>query len=667
MSGISPKIKSTNRIAVPLLAVSLAISSAAGSLLHASTLSSEPAMMNSTTHESVVTGNRVRLIVKTTGTLTDAQKSTLTKLGCDVYRNLPIIGSVALSAPMSNVDKLSALPFVVHVSEDAVAHKTDAFTVGSSVAGPAFTQLGLTGYGIGIAVIDSGITAVPDNQQVPAGIKLSPGISSNRIVASMSFIQNTSAPAPGPAPAPAPGASSTNDQCGHGTHVAGIIAGDGTSSYGPGYSQTFFGIARFTNLVNLRVLDQNGAGSVSNVVAAIQWAVTNKAKYNIRIINLSLGQPVTQSYTTDPLCQACEAAWNQGLFVVCAAGNAGRLNSTSTAGAPNEGWGTAYGSIESPGNDPLVLTVGATKSIDGIRADDRIATYSSRGPTVGDCVIKPDLVAPGNEVISDLSPGCTLQTLYASTNSVPMSTYQSNANPHAVSTNYFILSGTSMSAPVISGAAALLLQANPNLTPDTLKARLMTSCDPITFADGTTDVCTFGAGYVDILSALASTVVATQPARSPSVYVDSTGVVRVKMDNALWGSGATQNPDGSWTIAANATIWGTGLTQVVNLYGQNALWGSTSGVGSSNALWGSTALSSTNALWGSQALWGSNALWGDGPSNSPDTDSATVDLSSCAIDGDLSPMFNDKGHVMRVHLRFHSELPRNPHHIQWGN
>src|SRR5207249_10554020 len=129
----------------------------------------------------------------------------------------------------------------------------------------------------------------------------------------------------------------------------------------------------------------------------------------------SLGHPVGESHSTDPLCQAVEAAWKAGIFVVCAAGNDGRLNSTIAAGADNEGWGTAYGSIQVPGNDPYVITVGATKSIDGIRAHDKIATYSSRGPSRVDIVLKPDIVAPGNHIISTLADGSYLDTQHSDT------------------------------------------------------------------------------------------------------------------------------------------------------------------------------------------------------------------------------------------------------------
>src|SRR5262249_15352551 len=197
-----------------------------------------------------------------------------------------------------------------------------------------------------------------------------------------------------------PNDSSTDDACGHGTHVAGIVAGNGAASSDTDCFRTFLGIARSTSLVNVRVLDQNGQASVSTVISGIQWAIDNKSAYNIRVMNLSVGHPVGESYQTDPLCQACEAAWGNGIVVIAAAGNDGRLNASVTECSDNEGFGTKYGSIGSPGNDPYVITVGAMKSVDGSRANDTIATYSSRGPTLGDLTLKPDVVAPGNQVIS---------------------------------------------------------------------------------------------------------------------------------------------------------------------------------------------------------------------------------------------------------------------------
>ena len=124
------------------------------------------------------------------------------------------------------------------------------------------------------------------------------------------------------------------------------------------------GIAPDANLVNVRVLDAQGSGAVSNVIAGLNWIVQNKAKYNIRVVNVSLGHPVYENYKTDPLNKAVEAAWKAGIFVVCSAGNDGRI-SDDTGAYPNdnEGYGTAYGTIQCPGNDPLVITVGAMKNM----------------------------------------------------------------------------------------------------------------------------------------------------------------------------------------------------------------------------------------------------------------------------------------------------------------
>jgi serine protease AprX len=148
------------------------------------------------------------------------------------------------------------------------------------------------------------------------------------------------------------------------------------------------------NLIDLRALDMNGAGTDSTVIAAIQQAIALKNTYNIRVINLSLGRGIPVSYTQDPLCQAVESAWKAGIVVVVAAGNYGRLSISGSNG---------FGTVTAPGNDPYVLTVGATKSNGSpYWSAQTLASYSSKGPTTYDHVAKPDLVAPGNAVISML-------------------------------------------------------------------------------------------------------------------------------------------------------------------------------------------------------------------------------------------------------------------------
>lgn len=515
------------------------------------------------------------VIAHMNGTLTDTQQLELTHLQADVTRHLTLIHSVEIHVPTRNLAKLAALPFVIHLSSDGEVKKFDEFTTASSGANVAFQQYNLTGKGVGVAVIDSGVRGVWDLEG-----------STPRLTYGPTCI---------------PGDYNPDDLCGHGTHVAGIIAGDGAASTGSQFYHTFYGIARQANIISVRVLDQNGQGSVSNVIAGIQWVVQNRARYNIRVINLSLGHPVGESYQTDPLCQAVEAAWKSGLFVVCAAGNEGRMNAVASAGAPNEGWGTAYGSIQSPANDPYVITVGATKSEDGQKADDEIATYSSRGPSRLDLVLKPDIVAPGNRIISLYSFGSTLyQWNSAENNGLPMSSYIKNgwSGPSA---DYFILSGTSMAAPVVAGAAALMLQANPTLSPDTLKARLMASADKWTFPDGTSDPCTFGAGYIDIPAALASTI--TVPAGtyavSPTLSEDSSGNVSISTS----------------IIAANRSVWGTqSLTDLRSVWGARSVWGTSSNL-----------LSASRSVWGS-SVWSDRSVWG--------TDSSSVDLSSVALFGE---------------------------------
>ncbi len=409
------------------------------------------------------------VIARLDGDLPPARQAQLAALGADVTRHLGFIHSVALSLPERNLAKLAALPFVTHLSYDGKVKKSDAFTDASSGAAYARQNYNLTGKGVTVGVVDSGSSYYQWDLVAPDGTK--------RVIASPDFTQGQQT-------------IQLVDVCGHGTHVAGIIGGNGIASTGPLCTQTYYGIAPQADIASVRVLDQNGASSVSVVLAGLQWVIANKTAYNIRVVNLSLGHPVGESYTTDPLCQAVEAAWKAGIVVVCAAGNNGRLSAVSTPGAGNEGWGTAYGSIQSPGNDPYVITVGATKNMDGSRADDKIATYSSRGPSRLDLILKPDIVAPGNKIISLDVDWSTLSLAYASTDMVPYSAYTtaaasgasgslgaSNCSGAGYSNAYFVLSGTSMAAPVVSGAAALMLQANPSLTPDTIKARLMASAD----------------------------------------------------------------------------------------------------------------------------------------------------------------------------------------------
>jgi serine protease AprX len=446
-----------------------------------------------------------------------------------------------MRVPTRHLGKIAALPFVAHLSADMAVKKCDEFTTEASGANSAYQDYGFTGKGVGVAMIDSGIYPYADLANGNAA--------GNRVTYAPCFV---------------PGEYSPADACGHGTHVAGIIAGIGQASIGPSYTHTYYGIARQANIIGVRVLDAQGQGSVTTTISGIQWAVQNKSVYNIRVINLSLGHPVGESCTTDPLCQAVEAAWKAGIVVVCAAGNSGRASTTQKAGAANEGWGTTYGTINSPGNDPYVITVGATKSMDGNRWHDRIATYSGRGPSRLDLILKPDIIAPGNKVIALGTALSYLYSNFAATNQIPLSTYCPGAHG-MTSHTYFRLSGTSMAAPVVAGAAALMLQANPSLSPDTIKARLMISAGKWAAPDGTTDPCTYGAGYLDIPAALQNTAVATKRALSPALTQDASGNVYL---------------DASGIMSALHIIWGTSINDL------HIIWGTS--VFSDHIIWGTS-------------------------------------------------------------------------------
>lgn len=522
--------------------------------------------------------NAVSVIVqfKTTPTARHHQK--VLSRGGMLRQNLGLVKGAAYVVPAGALAQLAKDPEVAYISPDrglrGVSDSSATLDYHNETLNTSYAWgLGLDGTGIGVAVLDSGIVDIPD-LHIPGG--------ASRIVYSQSFIGNTS--------------GSANDQYGHGSHVAGIIGGNGRKSSGNSDFYTFQGIAPNVNLINLRVLDKNGMGTDSGVISAIETAIRLKDQYNIRVMNLSLGRAAYESYTVDPLCQAVEAAYKAGIVVVVSAGNEGRDNS-----ANNDG----YGTITAPGNDPYVITVGAMKTLGTAdRGDDLIATYSSKGPTAIDHIAKPDLVAPGNLIISLYSSSLLLNKLYPD-NEVPKALYQGDSGGDTSST-YYILSGTSMAAPMVSGTAALMLQQNPALTPDQVKAGLMKTAwktfpQSSTYTDPTTgvtytdqyDLFTVGAGYLDIQAALRSPVVSTGLAKSPVVQYDpaTQSVYFVNDQFAVWGG---SSPD--WSSFA--------------------VWGGSAFVSSNFAVWGGSSPWASFAVWGGSAPWGSStdsgffAVWG---------------------------------------------------------
>lgn len=298
-----------------------------------------------------------------------------------------------------------------------------------SVGVPLAWESGLTGRGIRIAIIDTGIYPHPDfnasdatRNGATSRTKARSSTTSSRIVAFQDYIHNRKTP---------------YDDNGHGTHVAGIAAGNGSASGG-----RYRGIAPEAELVVIKALDANGSGLLSNLIAAIEWTVTQREKYNIRILNLSLGSEAFVPCSQDPLCQAANLAWQAGIVVCAAAGNSGPEPST----------------IASPGISPQIITVGACDDRQSDQqADDTLALFSSRGPTI-EGLNKPDLLCPGQDIMSLRAPGSRLDRQFP------------GREP------YMPLSGTSMATPICSGVAALLLQQQPRRTPNEVKRLLLGAC-----------------------------------------------------------------------------------------------------------------------------------------------------------------------------------------------
>lgn len=531
--------------------------------------------------------SELNIIVRFKAPFSKKQVRSVSAYGGKVYRELPIINSAAYHISKSGLEKLLASGMVASYSIDHQVKATMDVTtqaVGANIA----NSYGWTGQGVGVAILDSGIAN-------PVHPDLTDPNGKSRVTYS-TFARKE---------------STTDDLYGHGTHIAGMIGGRGTDSTGAKYTRTFKGVAPGASFINFAVLDRNGSASDSNVISAIQQAIALKSKYNIRVMNLSFGRPVYQSYRMDPLCQAVEQAWKAGIVVVVAAGNNGRDNSRGTQG---------YGTINSPANDPYVITVGAMRTMGTVsRGDDMLATYSSKGPTLIDHIVKPDIVAPGNQIRSALALGGRLRNQYQA-NDVPLSYYvKGGSDQHG--DQYYEMSGTSMATAVVSGAAALLIQKDPTLTPDQVKGRLMLTAsktfplwgnatDPVTGVTYTVrhDIFSIGAGYLDVNAAINDTNKASGPTLSPVATYDPK-LQQVMLNDNVNGTIAVWGSDAIWGTLA---VWGT---QVIN--GTMAVWGT-------GAVWGTQTVSGTLAVWGTGAIWGNMAVWGTNTPIGAESDTLAV-------------------------------------------
>jgi serine protease AprX len=408
--------------------------------------------------------------------------------GGTVERSLGLVDAVAVEMTAAEAADLAAKdgievsvddPITLHQVAEPTAPAEPRPATGvfvDATGARTVAASGVDGSGVTVAVLDSGIQNLPDFAgRLVGGIDLSGE------------------------------GNPFHDGYGHGTFVAGLVAGNGASSGG-----AYVGEAPGAKLVAIKAAGASGKTRASTVIAGIHWAILNKTRLGIKVLNLSLGASGLESTTTSPLNRAVERAWDAGIVVVTSAGN----------------FGPGYGSISKPGDDPLVVTVGASDDAGtATTTDDTVPAFSGVGPTYADGWLKPDLLAPGRSVVSLRVPGSKIDS----------------ENPTArIGDGNFKGTGTSFSTAIVSGAAAMVLQAHPDATPDLVKGRLL----------GTTVAGPVGSPMVDghgLLSAYGA--------------VNATGISFSQANAVRWGSpspavGGVVDLGSSWNGSSwNGSSW----------------------------------------------------------------------------------------------------------------
>jgi serine protease AprX len=455
---------------------------ATGGILAGGLAGAPPAAAVSTPVNVIVQGTSVPIVQSLVGLV-----------GGRTITQLPLVNGVLAQVPSSTA--LSVLQTLGLVASPDAPVAVDGLVGALPTTAPAAnsfrdatgaTELaatGITGSGVGVAVLDTGISSLPDF--------------GNRLVGGPDFSGEGNA---------------LRDSYGHGTFVAGLIAGDGSSSGG-----AYAGEATGANLISVKVAGNTGLTDVARVIQGIAWAITNRTTYGIKVLNMSLGSVPTGPTQLNPLDQAVEAAWNAGLTVVTSAGNTGPDSGTITA----------------PGDDPKVITVGSLDdNATAEKGDDSVASFSGVGPTTANGWLKPDLVAAGRSVVSLRAPGSFIAQTFPSA---------------AVGASHFVGSGTSFSAAIASGAAALVAQENPNAAPDEIKARLLATATP----GPTGDPAEEGHGDLDAYDAANCPPVSLDQRYTSVAMPPYVGVLIPLL--TTWNV-SSWNPD-NYTTDVNASAW----------------------------------------------------------------------------------------------------------------
>lgn len=477
----------------------------------------------------------LHVIVRESVPATDDAEQLVKDLGGNVTHELPIIGGFSAQLPGSALADLARSEWVSLVWGDGQIRMSGSTSPYNSQDPNTFWRQSIRlnqvdglydGTGVTVALLDTGVSQSGDlGNRVLARVDLTPD-------------------------------HDGFDRYGHGTHLSGIIAGTGAASGGQ-----WRGVAPGANLVSVKVAGSDGSTDVSVVIAGLQWVVSNRATYNIRVLNLAFGTDSKQSYSVDPLDYAVEQAWFSGILVVASAGNRG----------PDGG------TVNKPGDDPFVLTVGAADNHGTPdRSSTTVAPFSSWGSPGG--FMKPDVVAPGITIVSIRDSGSTIDVAY----------------PDArMGDSYFKGTGTSQAAAIVSGVAALMFQANPSLTPDLAKGALMKTA----FRNASYKWPTAGAGLVDVGSAIQAVT------HIGGVTPANLGVV------PSTGTGSLEASRGSFHVMAD--INGDGVPELVigetDVLGQPWSAMSWSALSWSQSMW--CSLTSVSSGWSSTS-WSSTSWSG---------------------------------------------------------
>lgn len=504
-------------------------------------------------------------------------------VGGVVEQRLSIIGGFSAAVPADAIPTLRGLPGVVSLSADAEMQPQDATydpatDVNSMNAVTRYTgavdwwNTGYTGAGVDVAVIDTGVSPV-EGLATPGKVLNGPDLSIESQAPNLRYL----------------------DTYGHGTFMAGLIAGHDsalTAPYADAPASAYRGMAPDARIVSLKVGTADGGTDVSQVIAAIDWVVQHAQDpgLNIRVLNLSYGTNSTQSYTIDPLAFAAEQAWKHGIVVVAAGGNSGFQRHMNNEPA-----------LANPAYDPFLLAVGASDSqgTDTL-ADDLVPAFSpwvNRGATRG-----VDLVAPGTH----------LQGLR-----VPNSFIDANYPEGLLGDQYFRGSGTSQAAAIMSGAAALVLQKYPSATPNQVKQLLTSTAYPISGKSQT-----IGGGELQLSAALTAPLPTFTQWWAPSTGVGSLELARgedhISMDGVVLEGerdimGSPFNAAEMALLEAQAKTWSGGDWNAKTWSGDSwsgDSWSATTWSGDSwSAKTWSSCVFSTN--WWEAKTWSAKTWSGD--------------------------------------------------------